>query len=40
MLVIVNVISILFLSAEIHSTTNLETYEQAKKFFHPANTQF
>ena len=32
-------ISALFLIARIHSTTNLKTYEQAKNFFNPANTQ-
>ena len=32
-------ISALFLIAGIHSTTNLKTCEQAKKFFNPANTQ-
>ena len=31
--------SALFLIAEIHSTTKLKTYEQAKNFFNPANTQ-
>ena len=31
--------SALFLIAEIHSTTNLKTYEQAKNFFNPVNTQ-
>ena len=29
----------LFLIAVIHSITNLKTYEQAKIFFNPANTQ-
>ena len=32
-------ISVLFLTAEIHSTTNLKTYEQAKNLFNPGNTQ-
>ena len=32
-------ISALFLVAGIHLTTDLKTYEQAKKFFNPANTQ-
>ena len=32
-------ISASFLIAGIHSTTNLKTYEQAKNFFNPANTQ-
>ena len=32
-------ISALFLIEEIHSTTNLKDYEQAKNFFNPANTQ-
>ena len=32
-------ISALFLIAGIHSTTNVKTYEQAKNFFSPANTQ-
>ena len=32
-------ISALFLIAGIHSTTNLKTFEQATKFFNPANTQ-
>ena len=34
-----NVIFALFLTAGIHSTTNLKTYEQAKNFFNPANTR-
>ena len=29
----------LFLIAVIHSITNLKTYEKAKIFFNPANTQ-
>ena len=33
-------ISALFLIAGIHSTTNLKTYEQAKKFFNSVNAQF
>ena len=33
------VISALFRIAGLHSTTNLKTYEQAKNFFNPANTQ-
>ena len=32
-------ISASFLIEEIHSTTNLKDYEQAKNFFKPANTQ-
>ena len=32
-------ISVLFLIAGIHSTTNLKTYEQLKNLFDPANTQ-
>ena len=32
-------ISVLFLIAGIHSTTKFKTYEQAKNFFNPANTQ-
>ena len=32
-------ISVLFLIAGIHSTTNLKTYEQAKNFLNAANTQ-
>ena len=28
--------SVLFLIAGIHSTTNIKTYEQAKNFFNPA----
>ena len=32
-------ISALFLIAGIYSTTNLKTYEQAKDFFNPTNTQ-
>ena len=32
-------ISALSLIAGIYSTTNLKTYEQAKNFFNPANTQ-
>ena len=32
-------ISALFLISGIHSTTNLKTYEQAKNFFNPGNTQ-
>ena len=32
-------ISALFLTARIHSATNLKAYEQAKDFFNPANTQ-
>ena len=31
-------ISALFPMAGIHSTTNLKIYEQAKKFFNPANS--
>ena len=31
--------SALFLIAGIHSTANLKTYEKAKNFFKPANTQ-
>ena len=34
-----NVISAIFLIAGIHSTTNLNTYDQAKKLFKPVNTQ-
>ena len=33
-------ISALFLIAGIYSTTNLKTYEQAKKFFNSVNAQF
>ena len=33
-------ISALFLTAGIHATKNLKTYEQAKNSFDPANTQF
>ena len=33
-------ISALFTIAGIHLTTNLKTYEQAKNFFNPANSQF
>ena len=32
-------ISALLLTAGIHSTSNLKTYEQAKNVFIPANTQ-
>ena len=32
-------ISALFFIVGIHSTANLKTYEQAKNFFNPANTQ-
>ena len=32
-------ISALSLIAGIYSTTNLKTYQQAKNFFNPANTQ-
>ena len=32
-------ISALFLTVAIHSTTNLKINEQAKNFFSPANTQ-
>ena len=34
-----NMISALYLIAGIHPTTNLKTYEQARSFFDPANTQ-
>ena len=33
-------ISALFLIARIYSTTNLETYEQAKNFFNLTKTQY
>ena len=33
-------ISVLFLIAGIHSTTNLKTYGQAKNFFQPANMKY
>ena len=32
-------ISAIFLTAGIHATKNLKTYEQAKNSFDPANTQ-
>lgn len=35
-----SVISALFLIARIYSTTNLETYEQAKNFFNLTKTQY